>query len=573
MPQVKQRPRVARTGWQAALCWLAPLALFGLVQLVFGMRYTTNDDAILANIAAGAYGPDRVHLVYVNILFGWLLRPLYALADGVNWYVLVQLLLVWVACAMLLRLAQQRYGLPAGMGLFWAVGLPFAVHILYLFQYNKNSALCTAAGLILVAATLGAPDRRTAVGILLALFGSLLRWQMFCAVGGLGAALLLGRFFALEKEGRRKAIATMALLLGLAFAAKGVDVLAYRLDDGWRAYSEYNSARMAYSDYKAYFTPEENIFAEAGLSDNDYTMLQGWNFYDGDFFGADKLRALAAQVPAKPLLQTLKDALKAGFHLLYGRSYRYVFTALLLGALLLLRPNVRCLPFWGTMALLGLEVLYLSARERMPHYIEIPLLLAACLLGLAALGIGDRRHAAATDPGAPPTLRWRRGLRALSGGRLLAGACLLLTLASLPTLAETYHASRHYRDWDRQEQARFEEMSRDKAHLYLLSTHATDMVSGWDIWRPREKDFFSNIVVYGGWLSHAPHREQALAAYGLRCPLTDGVDQPQVFFGYAQVEDVARYASEHLGQTVVAVATGPNPNANYQLVTQTEGPA
>ena len=35
---------------------------------LFGIRYQTNDDATLSNIAAGAYG-DTLHMVYVNVLF------------------------------------------------------------------------------------------------------------------------------------------------------------------------------------------------------------------------------------------------------------------------------------------------------------------------------------------------------------------------------------------------------------------------------------------------------------------------------------------------------------------------
>ena len=48
---------------------------------LFGVRYQSNDDATLANIAAGAYG-DRLHMVYVNILFAAVLRPLYFITNA-----------------------------------------------------------------------------------------------------------------------------------------------------------------------------------------------------------------------------------------------------------------------------------------------------------------------------------------------------------------------------------------------------------------------------------------------------------------------------------------------------------
>ena len=95
MPQAAAlRPERTASRLRALLAWALPVLVFAAALAAFGIRYDTNDDAIIADIAAGAYGPDRIHLVYVNLLFGCLLRPLYALAAGVNWYVVVQLALL-----------------------------------------------------------------------------------------------------------------------------------------------------------------------------------------------------------------------------------------------------------------------------------------------------------------------------------------------------------------------------------------------------------------------------------------------------------------------------------------------
>lgn len=51
------RPGARRGVYRTALALLASLALFALALGVYGIRYATNDDAILANIASGAYGP------------------------------------------------------------------------------------------------------------------------------------------------------------------------------------------------------------------------------------------------------------------------------------------------------------------------------------------------------------------------------------------------------------------------------------------------------------------------------------------------------------------------------------
>ena len=47
---------------QTLLPWAAAALVFALVLAVYGIRYDTNDDATIANLAAGAYGPDRLHM-------------------------------------------------------------------------------------------------------------------------------------------------------------------------------------------------------------------------------------------------------------------------------------------------------------------------------------------------------------------------------------------------------------------------------------------------------------------------------------------------------------------------------
>ena len=197
------RPGARRGVYRTALALLASLALFALALGVYGIRYATNDDAILANIASGAYGPDRVHLIYVNILFGCLIRPLYLLAEGVNWYVIVQLALVFVCCTVLCRMAMDRLGAAAGLCLFGAVAAPFLIQMLYMFQYVKNAALCVATGLLLVAATLGRPGRRTVLGVALVNVQKnydFLQSVVYGVTGGLGFTLAIVLFASIRER-------------------------------------------------------------------------------------------------------------------------------------------------------------------------------------------------------------------------------------------------------------------------------------------------------------------------------------------------------------------------------------
>ena len=49
---------------------------------------------------------------------------------------------------------------------------------------------------------------------------------------------------------------------------------------------------------------------------------------------------------------------------------------------------------------------------------------------------------------------------------------------------------------------------------YLLDVDAFSDLSGYDLWRAKPKDYFSNIVCLGGWLSGSPFDKATLARYG-----------------------------------------------------------
>ena len=93
---------------------------------------------------------------------------------------------------------------------------------------------------MLLADNLGELNKKTALGIAMALMGSLIRWDIFYAVGGLSSVLLVYKFFNLDINGKKKAVVTMVILFIVTFSAKAVDVLAYKMDPRWDEFARYN---------------------------------------------------------------------------------------------------------------------------------------------------------------------------------------------------------------------------------------------------------------------------------------------------------------------------------------------
>ena len=286
--------------WPAARAlapWLLPAAVYALVWLVFGVRYEVNDDATLANIAAGAYGPDSQYLVYINIAVGWLIKPLYLLAPGLNWLYVLQAALDVAALGVLTHLFCEKWGARRGLLCGLIVLMLAGVDAFYSFQYVKNSGLYLIAGIDIRIEGLGSWNRKTVGGILWAVLGFLVRGQMFAAVGALAAPLLLARFFALDGAGKRRAAAAMAFLFAAVAAFWAADALAYRTDEGWQAFRTYNAVRTELSDFRLQYAGPQDM-APFGYSDNDLDMMNSWSYWTARCSAASSWRRWRPPCPA-----------------------------------------------------------------------------------------------------------------------------------------------------------------------------------------------------------------------------------------------------------------------------------
>lgn len=513
----------------------------------YGIRFQTNDDATLSNIAAGAYGSDTLHMVYVNVIFSALLRPLYAVCQT-NWYVIVQLVFVVVSTAVIGYILMKKLGMLCGSVMMLALMMGFAMDVFYTFQYTECGFIVLTAGLLLIVDNLGQINKSTLAGIVLALIGSLIRWDVFYAVGGLSGPLLLYRFFPLDKAGKQKAVITMCLLFAATFGAKAVDIVAYKADDGWDEFRKYNEVRTAYSDYKVYSLTAENPFEQYGITDADYTMLSYWNYYDEEKFTIELLDTISQgsqQITAAELmdktLERIKDMLK-------GDIYRWMFLLVAALSLVSLRPRWSggvMITVWG---LYGVLMLYLVYRMRITSWVELGLIWTVSVFVLYCISQSKINSA----------------LNFLAMTAVL-GAIICI---SLPVYKQLYIDYPNYVEWAQLEEPYFAAMTQDKENLYLIATQSINPAAGYDVINPRGKDFFSNIVAYGGWLSRAPHRDKALADYGLTRPLVDAVDNPNVYLDYHCINEAVEYVKGQLGVEVYAVITGENAYAPYQLVTQ-----
>lgn len=526
------------------LCLAAPLAVFAAVLVLFGVQYEVNDDAQISCIAAGVFGSDTVHLCYVNILVGWLLKPLYLTAPGVNWYVVLCVGGLLGCAALLCRFAVQRFGTAGGLCL-WLAGMVLAgVDALQAFQYTKIAAVFAATGAMLLARHLGdGPAARGPVagGCALLLAGACLRWQSFLVVMAMAAPLLLLRLCPLRGAALRRGMLRVALPVLLCLAAWAVNEAAYRLDPAWDFWRRYNAARTEISDYRLQYLPGEDA-AAYGLTPEEYALLENWDYGDLSLYPLERLEALAQALPHRTIPNGLREMLLGLPGWVFGTLPGWMLCAALLGWVLTAPKtpaSARALAATLAVFLAGCYLLFYNGR--LPWRV-VYLMLTPCALLVAA--------------------QWGP----LRGGatKVLAAALAVCVAVSFSDYQNRLGATLQYREdhaADSPKEQRLAALLKDQEHFYLVSTFHLDLFVGKNVWQTRPQGAFSHLAFLGGWAAQSPLYAESPAAWGLdpASLLTEAVDREVYLLDFDGIDTKCGVLSNALGCTVTAQLESDQP--------------
>lgn len=517
---------------------LMVLCIYALVWILFGVRYEVNDDAILSNIAAGAYGRDTQYLVYINILIGWFLKPFFTLFPGLNWLYLLQSAAVVAALTVLCHLIVQEFGLKRGIPVAALVLCVLGIDLFYSFQYVKNSGICLIVGFLLMAKHLGKWNSSLFLGMFFVVFGSMLRFQNFLAVGALSAALLLVRFFPLPAKEKKTAICSFMLMIGLVFAVKVVDFTSYQVNDGWRLFTEYNVLRSQISDFRLQFLQNPQTLEPLGYSANDVDMLNGWFFWDNDVFSTEQLGNILQVLPRNSIGNAVRELI-SHITALFDLAPLHLLLCVICLLWLVCAKKRRSWGFAVTMAMFAALLFYLSYQGRYPHRVDFVLVSAAALFGWQCC-------------------EWKGAVGAVHP-RTMAVTLCLFALVCLPNWNQNRINMKEYAAV-RTDVAKYHEYAADKENLYLLDIDVLDSISGYDVLRPRPEGFFSNMVFLGGWLSKSPLQTEVLRQYDIQNPYKDMVNRRDVYLiDYTNASAKEIFLQEHYDEEIYRVVVEETP--------------
>jgi hypothetical protein len=524
--KINQTPRIRCLCKPWPLGLLLAAILFALLFSVFSPQYVTNDDAIILRAFMGYEGsePATFHL-YTHTVFAWFLCALAKLFPGVAWFSILQLSLLYLSSAVIIksfaqildrgRQSLRRRLTGALAGLFFLAA--FAMFNIVRITFTFTAAFCGAAAVT----HLFSIDFESGRGVIPRILGAaalLLCNYFFRDVSVLPSLC----FFALAVcikllagSRTRRAIRPVLtgmlctiLLFGLFVGVRATDV---RLSNT-REYMDWQHARisvMDYTDFEHTVTPE--TLRKIGWSESMHQLTAAWFFLD-DRITADAFRTIKAQVE-----QTTRRTAAQHFTSAYDSNVAFLhrhgkISFAVLGSLLTAAAGIaaakRRKRIWAAVgtacAVLGgaAILMYFGWLGRLNERgVMTTILPMGAYLTASAFLFSDRLN----------TLKPRKILTA-AVVVLLAGAIAAGGTAAVLSLQ--YAEQKDHAYWGEY----IPEVDIDEYALLCpeyLFIHDYSMPSNEIVFPNVEFGIPSNVISWGGWAIHSPSWDRTMANFGI----------------------------------------------------------
>ena len=374
-----------------ALAYSAVINLIFLTLcLVFGdLKFGAIDDYFMAARLTGALGTDyNPHLIFVNAIYGYTLLPLYHLFPKIGWYYIGEMFSVFLSFTVIGYVLLQRCGERWGAILATLFTALFASDFYLVVQFTQCASILSAAGMLLFA--YGVVEKRAAapfvLGIILMLWGSVMRWQAFL----MGMPFFcLGMLFIFKDCWKVKwqVIAGLAILFVGAFAMHSWDQKIYQAPE-YADFVKFQGPRVTFGDNGNY--NQNAVYEDAeelGLSGKDMHMLTEWIMYDTEVFSVDSIKQYSALIPPyrtnNPKELIPRNLLNALAHSLRSPLF---WTWFILCLLIYATNRKRYMYLWFSLTVVLALVAYLLAMGRLVYRVESGFWLYAAVLAVPLFG-------------------------------------------------------------------------------------------------------------------------------------------------------------------------------------------
>lgn len=96
---------------------------------------------------SGAFGGEpNPHMIFINIIWGYILLPFYYLNSHISWYLIAQILLCFASCTIFSYMLLEKSDKKPAVLLIVLLLTFFADDVYVLVQFTKTAVLAVMAG-------------------------------------------------------------------------------------------------------------------------------------------------------------------------------------------------------------------------------------------------------------------------------------------------------------------------------------------------------------------------------------------------------------------------------------------
>ena len=362
-----------------------------LLLIFFEQKYEMSDDFVMEGILSGAYGNGRnPRMIFVNVIYGCLLLPLYNLFPKISWYFISYLLIGFISLTVITYIVLKTTNWSHSILLISCLFFFFGNDVYILIQFTKVAGVALVSGSFLLVYALFESKSKIqySFGAILCLLGAMIRFDVCLLVGPFAVFLVL---VALYKYIRTKKQQTeyqllrdksllLRLLAGIAVVVcilfcRLIDRNVYEKDQAYSYFLQYSKTRAAIGDQGKIRIPKDR-FDEIGITINDEFMIGCWEFGDGEFFTDERLNNIACAVADYNAGRRTKENIIERIKQRQFFSYPIVWACIVIffAALFLLKKGKWRLFLPGSIGCVML--LYFACIHRMVYRVEYVIFLS-----------------------------------------------------------------------------------------------------------------------------------------------------------------------------------------------------
>ena len=543
-------------------CILTSVLITIFALLTHSVRYIVNDDTAMMRIAESfSTNPHSEHLVFMNVLYGYLLKFLYHTVPFANWFLILELFVLNVGFIALYKLVTKLQS----NGIAFAAVAAIELFVLSNFTFTAISFIGTLAGMLWLFTYVDKLNKSTVIHCVIAF--SLLTMSFAIRSGNtyFFIILLFIPFYFFSFIKKRNTIPAIAVILALCTIANYLMVAANR------TYTAHLPDELYFKQFQEYrakandgglfiYKGHEEAFQNVGISANDFELLSHWTYGDKKVFTADVMKTLATgrtfdeKYDTNPL-HIIQNLMKQRD--LFVLVLLYTFLALLLFIILSRNRSEIVFSFIFTAGAVG----YLFFRRRGLARVANPIIMCGILLLLYIFLVNKNNVI-------PPMQRLLKNTK-IRG--LVAVVCVLLVICSF-VACKLYgmQADRFVNDV----QPVAEYIQDDKSHTYLTDVYVFDKYKmnyqNTKIMQPyvdREMPYYSLL---GGWTYYSYYYYDNLEKLGLaqysNSVMTALLDDNVLFVtNYFDPDTFVTFFDENYGYDVAYTVVKEFPDQNVVI--------